>query len=126
MDLLEKQIKVLKLLKYKTKTPSISDFATTCCISQNTDYIIKINEIENKVTDHNHDKYITTTELNKLTAEKFAAKLAQANLATKSNNENFVSKTDFDEKLKKLNKKATSNKTKHFLAENELKKTINI
>ena len=28
---------------------------------------------------------------------------------------------DFDNKLKKLNKKFTSNKTKHFLVENELK-----
>ena len=64
--------------------------------------------------------------MNKLTAETFAARLAQANLATKSNNVNFVSTTDFDEKLKKLKKKVTSNKTKHFLAKNELKKTINI
>ena len=29
---------------------------------------------------------------------------------------------DFDDKLKKSNKKATSNKSKHFLAENEIKK----
>ena len=26
-----------------------------------------------KVTDHNHDKYITTKELDKLTSENFAA-----------------------------------------------------
>ena len=26
-----------------------------------------------KVTDHNHDKYITTIELDKLTSENFAA-----------------------------------------------------
>ena len=26
-----------------------------------------------KITDHNHDKYITTPEFNKLTSENFAA-----------------------------------------------------
>ena len=31
-------------------------------------------------------------------------------------------KTDFDDKLKKLNKKVTSNKTKYLLVENEFKK----
>ena len=30
--------------------------------------------------------------------------------------------TDFDDKLKNLNKKVTSNKRKHLLAENKLKK----
>ena len=34
---------------------------------------------------------------------------------------NFVNKTDFDDKLKNLNKKVTSNKTKHLLVENDLK-----
>ena len=46
-----------------------------------TDYNSKINEIEKKMTDSNHDKYITTPEFNKLIAENFAARLAQANLA---------------------------------------------
>ena len=31
--------------------------------SKKTDYNAKLNEIEKKVTDHNHDKYITTPEL---------------------------------------------------------------
>ena len=87
-----------------------------------TDYYTKINEIEKKITDHNHDKYITTPEFNKLTAENFAARLAQANLASKSDIANFVKKTDFDDKLKNLNKKVTSNKAKHLLVENEFKK----
>ena len=73
----------------------------------------KINEIEKKITDHSHDKYITTPEFNKITAENFAVKLAQAN---------FVTKTDFDDKLKNLNKKITSNKIKYVFVENELKK----
>ena len=66
-----------------------------------------------KLTDYKHDKYITTPEFNKLKAENFAARLAQANL---------VIKTDFDAKLSSLKRKITSNKTIHLLVENELKK----
>ena len=46
--------------------------------SKKNDYNAKISEIEKKDTDHNHNKYITTPEFNKLTAENFAARLAQA------------------------------------------------
>ena len=74
---------------------------------------MKTTEIGKKLTDHNHDIYITTPEFNKLTAKHFSAKLKQANLVTK---------TDFDDKLKNLNQKINSNKTKHLLVENELKK----
>ena len=73
----------------------------------------KVIEIEKKPTDHNHDKYITTPEFNKLAADVFNARLAQANLITK---------TDFDSKLSNLNRKITTNKTKHLLVENELNK----
>ena len=78
-----------------------------------TDYDTKIAEIEKKLTDHNHDKNITTPEFNTLAASVFNARLAQANLITK---------TDFDAKLSSLNRKITSNKSKHLLVENELKK----
>ena len=44
----------------------------------------RINEIEREITDHNHDKYITTPEFNKLTAENFAARLAKVNLVNKN------------------------------------------
>ena len=37
-----------------------------------------------KVTDPVHDKYITTPEFNKLTAESFPARLNQVNLASKN------------------------------------------
>ena len=67
-------------------------------------------------------KHITIPKVNKLTAENFASRLAQANLAGKNDIVNFLKKTDFDDKLKHLNKKVTSNKTKHLLVENELKK----
>ena len=40
-----------------------------------------------------------------------AARLTQANSARKSDFANFGKKTDFDDKLKNLNKKVTSNKT---------------
>ena len=58
------------------------------------------------LTDHNHDKYITTPEFDRLTTENVKARLAQADLVTK---------TDFDTKLQDISKKITSNKTKHFL-----------
>ena len=51
---------------------------------EKSDYHIKITEIENKiVTDHDHDKYITTQNFNKLLPEDFTARLIQANLASK-------------------------------------------
>ena len=37
-----------------------------------------------KITDHDHGKYITNSKFNNFTAENFAARLAQANLATKN------------------------------------------
>ena len=43
----------------------------------------------------------------------FNARLAQAK---------SITKTDFDVKLSSLNRKITSNETKHLLVENELKK----
>ena len=42
---------------------------------------------------------INTPEFNKLTAENFAARLKQANLASKSDVANFVKSSDFDNTL---------------------------
>ena len=70
--------------------------------------------------DHNHDKYITTPEFKKFTAEVFAAKLKQGNLASKSDIANLVNKIDFDNKLLSFNKRINSNKTKHVLVRNKL------
>ena len=69
--------------------------------------------VENKVPYHN--KYITTLEFNKLTAETFTARLVQANLASKNDISNFLKKKNFDDKLKTLNNKITSNKTKQVV-----------
>ena len=55
--------------------------------------------------DHVHDKYITTQEFNKLTVENFAARLKQANLASKNDIADFIKQTDFDKKLRNLCKK---------------------
>ena len=51
-----------------------------------------------KITDHHHDKYITTPEFNKLTAENFAARLVQANLASKNDITTLVKNTCPDDK----------------------------
>ena len=49
--------------------PDISSLVkkTTTTKKKTTEYNTEINKIENKVTDHNHNKYITTPEFNKLT-----------------------------------------------------------
>ena len=87
------------LIAVENKIPKVSNL-----VKKKTDYDTKITEIEKKVTDHNHDKYITTPEFNTLSASVFNIRLAQANLITK---------TDFDAKLPSLNRKITSNKIKN-------------
>ena len=72
---------------------------------------LKLQKSKKKLTNHNHDKYIDTSEFNKLAADVFNARLAQANLITK---------TDFDAKLSILNKKITQNKSNYLLVENDL------
>ena len=66
-----------------------------------------------KLTDHNHDRYISTPEFNNLAVDVFNERLVQVNMVTK---------TDFDAKLSSLNRKITINQTKHLLVENEFKK----
>ena len=117
-----------KINQVKIEIPDITNLANKAAIKAvknkipSVSYNTKINEIEKKITDNNHDKYITTPEFNKLTSENFAVRLKQANLASKSDIANFVKKTSFDQKLKHLNKTITSNKTKHLPVENEFKK----
>ena len=78
-----------------------------------TEHNTTVTEIENKLTDHNHDKYITTSEINTLAADVFNARFAQANLITK---------TDFDVKLSRINRKITENKTENVIIKNQLNK----
>ena len=65
----------------------------------------KISEIEMKIYNHDHGRYITAQEINKLTSETFAVRLAQVNLTTKADIDYFVGMADFDDKLKNSNKK---------------------
>ena len=58
-----------------------------------------------KIFDHGHDKYITTYDFKKITAENFAETLKQANLASKNDITDFVKKTDFDDQLQILIKR---------------------
>ena len=60
--------------------------------SKKTDYNTKIDEVENKIAYHDHDKNITTQELKKLKSEHFTARLKQANLAGKNDIPNLVKK----------------------------------
>ena len=100
-------VKETKLTELKNKIPENSSFGTkpTLTVVENkipdvsslvkkTNYDTKISELEKKLTDHNHDKYITTTEFNTLAAHVSNTRLAQVNLRTK---------TDFDTKLFSLN-----------------------
>ena len=79
----------VKINEVKREISSITNLATTTALTavenkilnisnsvKKTDYSTKINETKKKTTDHDHDKFITTPEFNKLTAEKFAARLA--------------------------------------------------
>ena len=98
------------LTAVENKIPNVRNLGKK---KKKTDYNTKISKIEKKVTDHDHDKYLTTLEFNKLVAETFAARLAQANLVTK---------TYFDTIVKSLNRKINLSKTKHVFVENEFKK----
>ena len=108
-----------KVSEIQDKIPSISGLGTTSALTaienkipnvsnlvKKTDHDTKVEEIEKKLTDHKHDEYITTPEFNRL-------KLTQADLVTK---------TYFHNKLTSLNRKIVTNKTKHLLIDNELKK----
>ena len=81
----------------------IKKIPDTCGIVTPSVLNTKISEVENKIPDY--AKYIANQELNKSTAENFAARLTQAN---------SVSKTDFDNKLINFNRKFTSNKRKYL------------
>ena len=118
--------KKMKLSKLENKIPDVSSLATKTRLTAvekkipsvnslvtKTDSDTKISEIEKKLTDHNHDKYITTPEFNTLSVDVFNVRPVQ---------ENIITKTDFDAKLSSLNKNITANKSKHLLVESELKK----
>ena len=73
-------VKVLSITNLATTTGLTTDENKILNVNnlvKKTDNNTKISEIQKKITDHVHDKYITTPEFIKLTAENFAARLAQ-------------------------------------------------
>ena len=105
-----------KITEIESKIPDISNLATKTAptrvekkipsvnnLVKKTDYDTKVTGIDNKLNNHNHDKYIDNLDFNKLAVDIFNARIAQANLITKTN---------FDAKL--------SNKTKHLLVQSKL------
>ena len=119
-------VKKANLTELENKIPNVSSLATKSELTavenkipdisslvKKSNYDTKISELESKLTDYDYDKYITTPEFNTLAAGVFNARLAQ---------ESLITKIDFDAKLSSLNRKFTSNKSKHLLVENELKK----
>ena len=112
------------LTAVENKIPSINNLATKTALNtvenkipsisglvKKTDCNTKITNIENILNNHSHDKYVAISEFNTLATNVSNARLAQANLITK---------TDFDAKLSSLNRKITANKTKHFLNDYDL------
>ena len=61
------------LTAVENKTPSVSNLV------KEADYNTKISELEKKLTNHDHYKYITTPKFNTLAADVFNARLVQAN-----------------------------------------------
>ena len=85
---LEKKILDISNLATKTALTTVENKITsTSDLVKKTDFNTKITEIEKKLTDHNHDKYIDTSNFNTLATNVFNTGIAQANLITK---------TDFD------------------------------
>ena len=89
-------VKKTKHTELENKIPDVSSSATKTALTaaenkipsvsslvKKTGYDTKISELEKKLTDHNHEKYITTSEFNILAASVFNARLAQANLIKK-------------------------------------------
>ena len=87
----------VKINNVKNKIPNIANLATTTALTgvekkipnlsnlvKKVTTIQKLVKVKKITTDHDHDKYITTQEFKKLTAESFTARLAKANLRSKS------------------------------------------
>ena len=71
--------------KYNKLIKTINAIQTTDTsdLVKKTVYNTKINEIDQKITDHDHGKYVTPQEFSNFTADNFAARLAQGNLVSK-------------------------------------------
>ena len=73
---IESKIPIITVLATKSaltavenKIPNVSSFV------KKTNYDTKVSDIKKKITDHDHGKYITTSEFNTLAARVFNARL---------------------------------------------------
>ena len=73
------------LAKTSALTDGVNEIPSVSNLVKKADYDTKIAEIEKKLTDHNYDKYTTTSVFNNLAAGVFDARLKQTNLVTKTN-----------------------------------------
>ena len=81
---LENKISDISTLAKKTALTTVeNEIPSVSTLVKITDNNTEITEIENKLINHNHDKYIDTLEFNKLATDVFNARLTQANLITK-------------------------------------------
>ena len=87
-------VKKVKLTELENKIPNVSNLSTKTALTavenkipsvsnlvKKTDYDTKITEIEKKLTNHDHDKYVATSDFNTLAADVFNARSAQAHPA---------------------------------------------
>ena len=79
---LENKIADVTNLATKTILTTVENKINVRNLVNKADYNNKVTETENKLTKHNHHKYIDTSEFNKLAADVFNARLAQVNLIT--------------------------------------------
>ena len=123
-----------KIKDIEDKIPDISKLAS------NTTFNYKVNKVKGEIPRITNllllkllrkkyltrVKYFAASEFNELTAENLTVRVKWANLTTETNTAGVTNETDFDDKLKKLNKKVTSNKGKHAVIDNEWNKLQNI
>ena len=115
-------VKETKITELENKIPDVSNLATKTALTtaeskmpsvsnlvKKQTITLKIQKLKINLIIIIMINILLLQSFNKLAAV-FNARLAQANLITK---------TDFDAKLLSLNRKITKNKSKHFLVENE-------
>ena len=98
-------LKRLNIINWLKKVSAIKATTDTSDLVKITDHNTNIGGTEKKILDHDHSKYIATQEFNQLMADSFAARLAEAKLATVDDIVDLVKKTNFDNKIKNINKK---------------------
>ena len=91
-------VKKKKLTELEDKVPDVSSLATKTALTavenkipnvswlvKKTNYNTKISELETKLTDHSHEKYISISEFNTLATNFVNTTITQANLVIKKN-----------------------------------------